>query len=249
MCWELWMEWLHVTFGEGSLGEFSCFEEVTQGCTELAHWLSLPSLCGKKPPALHAAIPPQCHWSQSSWHDHVCQVTLDCATQPKRCLKMWRTCINYNGKHLEQSFIRSLTSCMRREPVLGRSSFFNYTKVLFVQTNVVSLWKCLFCHPYLSPSVAFKFSWSMIPADFPQFPRIWVFFLLMDQIFFPLKNVHYPHAILCFTCCFKMVIIGLQTYRWGRTKHCFVYSVTRFRLATGKGRHGTVVDRESCDHM
>lgn len=142
---------------------------------------------------------------------------------PKRCLKMWRTCINYNGKHLEQSFIQSLTSCMRREPVLGRSSFFNYTKVLFMQTNVVSLWKCLFCHPYLSPSVAFKFSWCMNPADFPKFPRIWVFFLLMDQIFFPFKNVHYPHAVLCFTCCFKMVIIGLQTSRWGRTKQCFFY--------------------------
>lgn len=91
MCWELRVERLHVTllFGEGSLGEFSCFEEVTQGRTELTHWLSLPLLCGKKPPALHAAIPPQCHRNQSSWHDHVCQVAL------------WRTCINYKGKHLE----------------------------------------------------------------------------------------------------------------------------------------------------
>lgn len=223
---ELQMERLHVTllFEEGSLGEFGCFEEVTQGRTELVHWLSLPSPCGKTPPALHAAIPPQCHRNQSSWHDHVCQVTLDCATQPKRCPKMWRTCMNYKGKHLK-AVLYSRFDLLREEGVsFGSKQLFwlhkcaTYAdkrsfpvKVLILPTFTIY---CIHIQPVHDPC------WlPSIPTHLSVFPANGQWF----SFFFPLKNAHYHHAFLCFTCWFKMVITDLQTSHWSRPKQRLVY--------------------------
>lgn len=62
---------------------------------------TLPSSCGIKPLALHAAIPSQRHRNQSSWYDRVRQVPLDRPIQPKWYRKMWRICRNYKGKRWE----------------------------------------------------------------------------------------------------------------------------------------------------
>lgn len=114
-----------VLLRECSYCTFGCFAEVARGRAELAHRLSLPSLRGKKPPALH----------DSSSDPTTASLKPRAADTTTSARSLWipqrrgGVAQIIKGNVWKRLYIRSLASWTRRESVLGLSGFFDDTKL------------------------------------------------------------------------------------------------------------------------
>lgn len=168
-----------VVLRDRSYRKFGGDTEVARGRGELAHWLSLPSPRGKKPPALHDS-------------------SSDPTAAPLKPERPIRPCLPdrfgfpkdaeelnklHRGDVWKRPYIRSLASWTGRESVLGLSGFFDDTKPCpwFLLSSLNSLFHIRFANILvfycwlLMHTVLFFFTLKRIfsrhlreSADYPQ---------------------------------------------------------------------------------